>query len=267
MVSLISHTEVTDPNQAKTVANVLNGIVGGDDEEEADEQEEATTKAPVTEPTDPGDGPTTPTTTSTSTTPAPDEGKKELEKLLKVAAKLTETASLNEYIFPSEFDIRLGAASPVSAILSDKGKFSENWKSVNDDPTSKGAASQLQDLKNYLLYLAERREEVWDEAGLSGAFHKMLSGPNFGTEVFKTSPDLYKRKSEEGTNYFQFPKWEGADWRKVIENWGEKPEVYSPNENTKIPTDIFGAGCDQKQVSFVGSVLDTLPDAGRKNPA
>ena len=183
MISLLSHTDVSNPNQAKTVANVLNNIVGGPPEAEV-----APETPPATEPTIPGDGPAPTTTSTTTTTPSPDEGKKELEKLMDIAKKLTQVEGLAESIFPNEFGIRMGAVSPVTEIISDGGKFSENWKTLNEDPNSRGAQSAVQDLKNYLLYMAERREEVWDESGLSGEFHENLNGPNYGAEVFKTSP-------------------------------------------------------------------------------
>lgn len=261
MITLISHTDLSDPQQAKTVASVFGDIVN------SGQYGHSTPFADVMLTTEPtlGDGTTTASTTTT-TTISPGGGKKQLENLLNVASKLTETEKLNEYMVAEEFDIRMDAAAPVAEILSNKGKYSSNWKQLNQDPNAKGPHGQLQSYKNYLTYITERREEVLDVNGKKGDFDQVMSGNNFGAELFKKTAQDYTALGEGSSNYFQFPDWKSDGWKNVIHKWEQHPESYEPSENVQVPNKLFTGKCETKQVSFVGTILDTFPDPGRKNP-
>ena len=266
LITLISHIDATDTEQAKTATSILNDVVNSGGETSSDEFQNLSpsTEAPNGENGEEEEA----TSTTTTTTMSPDGGKKQLEKILKVSSKLTATEELSEAMLPKEFEVRLSAATPVAEIMSNKGKYSESWKYVNDDPNSKGSPEQLQGFANLLTYLAERKEEVLDVDGQKGAFFQTISGPNYGADVFKVNAESYKQHhDEDDPDYFTFPKWESPRWNKVIEQWGEVPEVFASKDSVKVPNTLFTGECETKQVSFAGSILDTFPDPGRKNPA
>ena len=257
ILELLAHTDVADIDQAKTVANALQEIIDDSNEPEPDPEEQA-----VTVPTNSNDQ----INVTKLSTASDSAGKAKLRKILTVADMLMSTQVLKEVIMPTEFEIRFKAAGPVGDVLSNKGSFKGDWIAMNGDPSTEGAQPHLQSLQKYLLYLIERREEVLDKKGLSGEYNKTLSGGNLGADILKTSTDGFKRKAEGATGYFSFPDWNGPHWKGVVENWGEVPDVFAPNENAKIPTDIFADECQGKQVSFVGTIMDTFPDEGKKNP-
>lgn len=261
MIALIANVDVADAQQAKTVFEAFAVIISNGDDESVTGFAD---NMPTTEPTL-GDETTSAATTSSTSTLSPDDGKEQLLKLLGIASKLTETGHLKETMDSDEFQIRLNAAAPVADILNKNGKYANNWEELNQDPNFQGPHGQLQSYRSYLSYITERREEA-DDAN-DGEFSRIISGKNFGAEVFKKSAKSYTALGEEGSEYFQFPNWQHDSWKKTIQKWGENPEVYEPGESIEIPNKLFTGICETLKVSFVGSILDTFPDPGRKNPS
>ena len=128
MVKMLNNVDLTDPAQASSAIDVVNGIVGGIEAttQFANKYDTTTTAATTTKMSNKITSTTTKTLTTTTTTTSPTttmdamSTKKEAEKirnLLKVGLSLTDTSGLASKLSPRDFEIRFVRSFEIERIL------------------------------------------------------------------------------------------------------------------------------------------------------
>ena len=205
---------------------------------------------------------------TTTTTPNPID---KIVKFVKIMKTLTNVNGLSDDLTKLEVETRLGAAIPVSLIMSTKGDLNDDWKELRFENDEPGAEKSRVDLDNYLIYNIERlvdyAESEDDQAkrrkrnapnGDEPLYSHLVSSNNIAAEVSKWHPVDFGRKT------IKFPNWEEENWESIRKDWGDFLDPVESMEITNL--DLFDSLTNKHEVNLLLAIQDTLPDSGRKNP-
>lgn len=194
-----------------------------------------------------------------STTPKVQDSKN-LEKLLKIASDLTNVKQLSSPISEGEFNMRLvsletpcaagdayrglpsqRAVAPFGEVISNKGKYKDEWAVLKRNPDIEGAHETNEKLTKYLAYLVEQRlvqDKLNPRQQVAEEFNYIISTNNFAVEFFKKTAPNFREETSGNGNSFTFPDWSSTKWRTVAEKWGgSKNYVPAEQVESNFPSD------------------------------
>ena len=143
-----------------------------------------------------------------------------------------------------------------------RGKYTENWQVIKDDKIDVFVHGLQERIAKFLITSTERRNLKWNEIfGVTAE----IKGTNSLTQVEKISGRLFRMSHSDSVT---FPLWRTRGRRSVV------PDPLSPfldkwdltEDNVKLPRSLFSGSCFDRDVNFVGSIFETFPDIGLKDP-
>lgn len=295
LVNMMNGVDLNDPNQADAAINVMGIVLGGAvtkstpfrnifpttplTPKPAKAAKTTTTKAPEKE--------TTTTSKVESTTTTTDESKvkarKSLMGLIDVMNKMTNPGAINDTIYEKEFRSRIKVAKLLGNFVNKEGKNGEGWELLNKENDQPGAHRLRENLETFLKKAAT---QLYSRSLTTSE----IQGGNSFTQIVKFSSTIFRRlksslyrpetlTSDKGEKVktkeaITFPLWRNKQTngiRSKRSTAGEEAEDRlekweSLAESIQIPVNMFSGSCVEKDVAIIGSVYDSFPDPGRKNP-